>query len=272
MKDNRYYLDLFRVTPELLERIIGTARSTGAQYADIYMEYTIFRNLSLRDGLVCSGGTHIDYGTGIRALHNDHTGYSYCESTEIPDMIAAAKAAACIASGAAKPWTVQDNAACKAVSNDFYPSLKDWDKADSSMLSSTLTELDRKLRSRDSRITKILAKVASTDSYILMYNSFGELCCDYRPLGDIVITAMFSNGSSSDSRTVSRSFRCGSEMICSETTDEMIEELLSGIDPLLEATRPKGGRMPVVMGAGASGILLHEAMGHAFEADFNRKG
>lgn len=277
MRDNSYYLDLFRVTPALLERIIGTARSSGAQYADIYMEYTIFRNLSLRDGQVSSGGTHIDYGTGIRAIHNDHTGYSYCESTEVPDMIAAAKAAACIADGAAAPWPVQENAACdvasiKGAANDFYPCLNDWDKVDSTLLCDTLTELDSRLRCREPRITKILAKVASSDSYILMYNSLGELCCDCRPMGSMVVTAMFSDGKSSDSRSVSRSFRCGSEMICREMTDAMVEELLSGIDPLLEATRPKGGRMPVVMDAGASGILLHEAMGHAFEADFNRKG
>ena len=106
----------------------------------------------------------------------------------------------------------------------------------------------------------------------MMFNSLGELTADTRPMGSVTATAVFEQNGRTENRSVSRSFRKGAEMICEELRHEMAEEVVRGIDDRFEATRPKGGRMSVVMGAGASGILLHEAMGHAFEADFNRKG
>ena len=83
---------------------------------------------------------------------------------------------------------------------------------------------------------------------------------------------IYCDGRSTQTKNASRSFRQGAEFFCKENIDAVVEEVTRGVDALFEARRPKGGQMSVVMGAGASGILLHEAMGHAFEADFNRKG
>ena len=105
-----------------------------------------------------------------------------------------------------------------------------------------------------------------------MYNSFGELTCDTRPMGSISVTAVFQHEGKSENKSVSRSFRMGAELISGALADEIAAEIAEGIDERFEAVRPKGGQMAVVMGAGPSGVLLHEAMGHAFEADFNRKG
>jgi TldD protein len=91
-------------------------------------------------------------------------------------------------------------------------------------------------------------------------------------MGSVTATAVFQQNGKTENKTASRSFRIGAEFIGSSLVQELADEVVGGIDERFEATRPKGGQMPVVMGAGASGILLHEAMGHAFEADFNRKG
>jgi TldD protein len=107
---------------------------------------------------------------------------------------------------------------------------------------------------------------------VMMYNSLGELTCDTRPMGSVTATAVFQQNGKTENKTASRSFRIGAEFIGSALVEELADEVVRGIDERFEATRPKGGQMAVVMGAGASGILLHEAMGHAFEADFNRKG
>ena len=106
----------------------------------------------------------------------------------------------------------------------------------------------------------------------MMFNSLGELTFDSRPMGTLAVSVVFSQDGRIENKTVSRSYRTGTEMISEALLEEIAAEAVSGIDERFEARRPKGGQMPVVMGAGASGILLHEAMGHAFEADFNRKG
>jgi TldD protein len=106
----------------------------------------------------------------------------------------------------------------------------------------------------------------------MMYNSLGELTCDTRPMGSVTVTAVFCQDGKTENKTVSRSFRAGAELIGEALANELAADVVKGIDERFEAIRPKGGQMNVVMGAGASGILLHEAMGHAFEADFNRKG
>ena len=135
-----------------------------------------------------------------------------------------------------------------------------------------LQKLDRAIRSKDARVQKVIALLSWQMSEIMMYNSLGELTADTRPMAGLVASVVFQQGSRTENRTVSRSFRMGAEMV----TDALVEELagmaVQGLDARFEARRPKGGEMPVVMAAGASGILLHEAMGHAFEADFNRKG
>lgn len=266
-----------------MNQVISTAMSCGAAYADLYFEHTTFRSLTLRDGAVTSGGFHIDYGVGIRALDGDRTGYSYCENTEPADMMAAAKAAGSICAGKGGNAGAQElggstlNQAEQSfggapASPDFYPVQIPWDSKEPSTLAKVLEDIQDRLLAADNRIRKVIARISSSDSYIMMYNSCGQLICDFRPMGSLSVSIIFSDGKITENRSTSRSFRKGAEMLGEETLGSIVKDLLSGMDPMLEAGRPKGGKMPVVMGAGASGILLHEAMGHAFEADFNRKG
>jgi TldD protein len=105
-----------------------------------------------------------------------------------------------------------------------------------------------------------------------MYNSLRELKYETRPMCVVGLTAIFQQDGKTENKSVSRGFRAGVEMLSDSLVEEMAAQVVKGVDDRFAARRPKGGQMPVVMGAGASGILLHEAMGHAFEADFNRKG
>ena len=91
--DMNYYCDIFRVTPQDLERVTAAALSRGGDYCDMYFEYTTFFNLLLKDGVVSSGGFHTDYGVGIRVLKGEKTGYAYSENTAIEEMLKAASAA-----------------------------------------------------------------------------------------------------------------------------------------------------------------------------------
>ena len=127
-------------------------------------------------------------------------------------------------------------------------------------------------QSRDSRITSVICALSSQTSDYLMYNSFGEMKYETRPMTTVQAMLVADNGSRKIQKNVSRSLRKGAKMLTEALITEIARKITDGLDNAFEAVRPKGGQMQVVMGAGASGILLHEAMGHAFEADFNRKG
>ena len=271
--DKQYFLDTFKVSTPDLETIAAEAISKGGDWSDLYFENSLYGDLLLKDGEVTSGGLHSDFGVGIRVLSGEKTGYAYSETTDLKDMKAAAKAASLIAEGNAQKKVGTCAFEVKAISGaNLYPMATDWNKAKAQELLPFLKKLENSISSRDSRIIKIVARLAYSRSDIMMFNSDGELTYDIRPMCSVTASVIFSSGKKSESKTVSRSFRTGAELLSDKLIEEMAAEVTTGIDDRFDAKRPKGGKMPVVMGAGASGILLHEAMGHAFEADFNRKG
>jgi TldD protein len=269
MNHRQYYFDTFKVSEEDLRKVTAAALSRGGDYADLYFEYTTYFNLLLKDGVVSSGGFHTDYGVGIRVLKGDKTGYAYSENTELPDMVKAAYAASAIACGGGQAKAFTKIGECI---RNLYPVTRSWRECEAGEFLPFLKELEQKVFAKDTRIVKVIARLSDSVSDVLMYNSLGELTSDTRPMGSVTVTAVFQHNGKKENRTASRSFRMGAELIGSSLADELAEEAVKNIDARFDAIRPKGGQMSVVMGAGASGILLHEAMGHAFEADFNRKG
>ena len=264
-----HYLNTFQVSESQLASLVQTALGSGGDYADLYFENTTYFNLTLKDGVVSSGGFHTDFGVGIRVLKGEKTGYAYSESTELNDMLVAAKAAAVIAAGQTGNRTYQG---IKDRKHDFYPMKENWRDLGADRFAPFLKDLEQEVFKRDSRIAKVIARMSDSVSDVMMYNSLGELTYETRPMGSVTVTAVFQTGTMTENKTASRSFRSGAELIGKMLIDELASDVVRGIDARFEAKRPKGGKMNVVMGAGASGILLHEAMGHAFEADFNRKG
>ena len=270
-----YYFDIFQVDTPVLDRLTEEGLRSGGSYCDLFFENTTYGSLLLRDGAVTSGGNHVDFGVGIRVLAGEKTGYAYSESTAWADMAACARAAAQIASapvdvspyGTRNPSRGEPNPAA-----DRYPIGQPWRGVPMSTFLPFLQKLEADIKRRDARIVKVIVNLAFQVSDILMYNSSKELKWDTRPMGSVSVSVVFQQGTQTENKSTSRSFRCGAEMLSDALIEEMASEVVKGIDDRFAAKRPKGGQMPVVMGAGASGILLHEAMGHAFEADFNRKG
>ena len=281
----QHYLDIFQVDIPRMDALIAEALRQGGDYADLYFENTTYGNLVLRDGAVTSGGRHIDFGVGVRVLNGEKTGYAYSESTAREDMVACARAASAIADGTSAfyehsvPATANGSRLVgrrfRGAPNpaaDRYPVSIHWRTTESSVLIPYLQKLESEIRARDTRVVKVIGVISWQVTDILMYNSLKECKYETRPMGAFSATVIFQQGGKVENKTVSRSFRAGVEMLSDQVVEEMAAQAVKGIDERFDARRPKGGQMPVVMGAGASGILLHEAMGHAFEADFNRKG
>ncbi len=267
-----YYLNIFKVTEAQLQKLTATALAHGGDYSDLYFEHTTYFNLMLKDGVVSSGGFHTDFGVGIRTLKGEKTGYAYSENTDMEDMIAAAKAASAIAAGAKVKEAAGRYHKVNGRISDFYPIRENWRDKGADAFLPFIKDLEKEIFSRDSRIIKVLIRLSNSMSDVLMYNSLGELTYETRPMGSVSATAVFQQDGRTENKSTSRSFRIGAELIGPALMKEIADEVVKGIDARFEAIRPKGGQMSVVMGAGSSGILLHEAMGHAFEADFNRKG
>lgn len=271
-------IDRFSLTEEQLRALVAEGLREGGDWCDLYFEDTTYNDLLLRDGEVGSGGYHVDFGCGIRVLKGDKTGYAYRESTDFTSLLTAARAAASIASASSTgnfPSSALNNPKrniCAAEGINFYPVRDDWNKASAAMFLPFLKRIESEIRSRDSRVVKVIAALSWSESNVMMYNSLGELTFDCRPLGSISVQTIFQQGGRTENNSVSRSLRSGFEMINEDVLQDIVNRTVKGMDARFEAKRPKGGQMPVVMAAGASGILLHEAMGHAFEADFNRKG
>ena len=272
MLPNTNLSETFALSSRDLETLVAEALRSGGNWCDLYFENTTISNLMLRDGQVSSGGHHLDYGCGIRVLSGEKTGYAYSESTDMPSLLKAARAAGAIAEGrACTPPAFGRSTVC-VQKQDFYPMRQSWKGCDPAGFVPGLLSIESAIKAKDSRAIKVIAMLGWSLSEVMMYNSFGELCCDLRPTGSLSVSVIYCDGRSTQTKNASRSFRQGAEFFCKENIDAVVEEVTRGVDALFEARRPKGGQMSVVMGAGASGILLHEAMGHAFEADFNRKG
>ncbi|WP_423130116.1 TldD/PmbA family protein [Gaoshiqia sp. Z1-71] len=263
------YLEHFEVNPQILQKVITTALGKGGDYADLYFEHKVLNSLGLEDGKVNRAYSNIDYGVGIRVLKGDQTGFAYSESITPEAMLKAAGTAANIADSAIN---VPAKDLAEAIPPDYYAIAKSWEEVSVQEKIPFVQKLNDLIFDLDERVSKVNASLTDETSYVLFYNSEGTITYDYRPLVSLgAVCVMEQNGQIENSYT-SRSYRMGFEFLTEDTVKLLANEAVEKAAILFEATKPKAGEMPVVMGAGGSGILLHEAIGHTFEADFNRKG
>ena len=261
-------LQHFEVDLPLLPGLIQTARSKGGDYADLYFEHSDYGELSLRDGAVNQVAAHTDFGMGVRTCFGEQTGYAYTETTAPADMERAARTAAAIVSSSSQMTTVQP---IQVPTSQHYPISIPWEDYPLEKQMPWLQLLHDSIFAADSRVSKVLARLAHSTSKLLLFNSIGDLCWDIRPMITLSVSCVMEDKGRIENTSLSRSMRMGAEFLQTDLVEELAREAVARTAFLFEASQPKGGEMPVVMGSGGSGILLHEAIGHAFEADFNRK-
>lgn len=267
--DTSFY-NIFGTEPDTARAILSAALSKGGDYADIFFEHTASSELSLRDGEVNAVRSDIDFGAGIRVLSGDRTGYAFSESTGFQDLMKAASTAAEIARSSSPGITLP--ADCTPV--DFinrYPALSSWEEHTINEQKHYLTMLRDLIHQKSDKVINITARISNSESKILFFNSLGQTFTDFRPMASMSAVVVMKDGSRMENFYSSKSYRKGFEFLSEELVRELADDVVKGCERLFKAGRPSCGEMPVVMGAGSSGILLHEAIGHSFEADFNRK-
>ena len=261
-------LSHFNVSESDLRKVMAVALEKGGDYADLYFQHTFSNSVALQDGAVNRASSNIDYGVGIRVVSGDQQGYAFVENITLDEMIKAARVASRIANSSAKVPPVQID---EKVFKNYYPILNSWEDQSIQEKIPYLQKLNERVFALDSRVVKVKASINDETSYILYYNSEGTLCHDVRPMVIMSATCTMQQGDQIESAYSSRAARKDASFLTDGLVEEIAVEAHKKAAIMFDAVKPKGGEMPVVMAAGGSGILLHEAIGHAFEADFNRK-
>lgn len=261
----------FPVDDRTLQTVLAEALQHGGDYADLYFEHSFTHSVSMQDETVNRATANIDYGAGVRVLRGDQCGYAYTEEITPEQLKQAARTAARIADE--NRARVNIPAALTSLKNEGnrYPIGSSWQERTIDTVIPYLQKVGIRLRELDSRVIRVQAMINYKTKYVGFCNSLGDIYEDIQPMGAFSVSCVLKEGDKTELARTSRSFRMGAEMLSDTLVETLAEECIRKARFALSATQPHGGVMPVVMAAGASGILLHEAIGHAFEADFNRK-
>ena len=263
------YLAHFGVDQSLIDKTIAIALERGGDYCDLFFQHDINSSINLEDNTVNSAFTGVDFGVGIRVLKGDQTGYSFTEEISPKAMAEAARTAANIASdrGGTAPAAL-----IYAATPDFYPIVTRWEDLSIGRKVPVLLQINQMVAAVDKRIVKTQVSFSDDSSYVMIATSEGRVVCDYRPMTRLFVTATAEQ----NGRRERADYRLGGR-VGIEYYDEARLQRAAGIAvhraiELFDAVKPDAGEQPVVLAPGNSGILLHEAIGHGMEADFNRKG
>ncbi|MFK8003830.1 MAG: TldD/PmbA family protein [Polyangiales bacterium] len=250
------------------ERLLAIALSAGGDYADLFFEYAVSGSYGYDEGILKAAGRYVSMGVGVRVMKGDATGYAYVENLEPEAMARAAKTAAQIAQsgggGAIKPFaaqTIADRYSVPLLSLD----VPGEDKR------ALLERADKAARAADSRIVRVNASISEEIREILIATSTGRFVRDRQPLIRFGVSAIAEHEGKRQSGSSGGGGRLGLEYFDTHTPESHAAEATRQALAMLDAREAPAGEMEVVLAPGDSGILLHEAVGHGLEADFNRK-
>ena len=269
MNHKKFFFDRFALTQADLERYLTQALAAGADYADLYFEYMTSTSISMDESLVKSATQGISAGCGVRVISGERTGYAYTDNLAPERIIHAAKTAALIASTSSKHQVAGFK---EAGAHNLYPVAADGD-SELALKLELVMRCDRAARGYDPRIAQVRASYAEELRRILVVGSDGTLATDTQPLARMSVFCIAKGANDSSSRGASGGGgRVAVDFFQSEKTPEhFAHEAARQAIIQLDAREAPAGEMEVVLGPGWPGILLHEAIGHGLEADFNRK-
>jgi TldD protein len=258
-------LDVGRV-----EHALGLVLGSAVDCADLYFQQSREESWALEDGIVKDGRSSIEQGVGVRAMAGEKTGFAYSDEIMAPALEEAARAARAIAAagghGAVQAWR-PTGAHRLYLPTDPLISLKDADKI------AWLERVDRETRRMDPRVVQVMASVHAVHDLVLVANSQGTLAADVRPLVRMNVTVIVEQNGRREQGYAGYGGRYTlDELVAQDRPLRLAREAVRQALVNLDAVPAPAGTMTVVLGPGWPGVLLHEAIGHGLEGDFNRKG
>jgi TldD protein len=267
--DKQFFFERYGVNEPDLQRYIAAALSAGGEYADLYFEHLTSTGISIDESMVKSATQGISAGCGVRVISGERTGYAYTDDLAPEKIMHAARTAALIASGPAKSPVVSLK---EQPRTSLYPVPVSSSAAEIQPKLDLVFRADRAAREYDPRIVQVRASYADEIRRILVVGSDGTLAEDLQPLSRMSVFCIAKQNSNSSRGTAGGGGRVGIDYFHNERTpDYYAKEAARQAIIQLDARDAPAGEMEVVLGPGWPGILLHEAIGHGLEADFNRK-
>jgi TldD protein len=253
-----------------LEKVLHHLMGPSVDAGDLYFQHASHEAWSLEDGLVRSGTHAVEQGVGIRAISGEKTGFAYADEIIMPALMQASTAARAIArqgsQGAVQAWRRQ-NPLALYLPDDPMPTLSADQKVD------LLRQIDTYARSLDPKVKQVMVSLAATHETILVASTDGSLAADVRPLVRLNVSVIAEHNGRREQGGDGGGGRFDYIQLVKDNAwqrfaDEAVRQALVN----LEAEAAPAGTMTVVLGPGWPGVLLHEAVGHGLEGDFNRKG
>jgi TldD protein len=253
-----------------LDRALGEAMTRELDYADLYLQMTRYETWSVEDGIVKEGVHSIDQGVGVRAVVGERTGFAYSDQLDDEALLDAVSAARGIARS-------QGNGRVKVARpvafEPLYPAVDPLGTLSDTEKVELLSDLDRQVRAMDPRVTQVIASLAGVFEVILVQGSDGTLAADVRPLVRLNVSVIMEHEGRREQGYAGGGGRGDFALITRGGKPlEIAAEAVRAASVNMAAVPSPAGNMPVVLGSGWPGILLHEAIGHGLEGDFNRKG
>lgn len=253
-----------------LHRALDRLMGRGVDAADLYFQAKHNESWVLEDGMVKEGAFSIDRGVGVRALSGEKTGFAYSDEILLPSLLEASDNARAIArsgsDAAVGQWV-------RPVGRGLYSGDNPIASLDEAAKIDVLRRADRAARAADARVTQVIASLAASHESILIAASDGTLAGDLRPLVRLNVTVFVEQGGKRESASAGAGGRYAlSRLAAGEEPEALAREAVRQALVNLEAVPAPAGNMDVVLGPGWPGVLLHEAVGHGLEGDFNRKG
>ena len=265
----RYFLDKLGLTERLLERCLGEALSAGGEFADLYFEAVTSTSLGMDEGIVKTASQGMSVGCGVRVLYGERTGFAYTDDLSPERLLKAARTAALIASG---PQTERVQGFTETRTPQLYPVAGSSNDATIAAKLKLIERADKAARAFDPRITQVRVSLNDELRRILIAASDGTFASDTQPLArfNVLVIAKdehnTARGTSGGGGRVALDFFDGAK-----SPEHFANEAARTALLQLGAVPAPAGEMEVVLGPGWPGVLLHEAVGHGLEADFNRK-
>lgn len=253
-----------------LERTFGTLLGPGVDFGDLYFQHGRRESWTVEDGIVKDGSHSIEQGVGVRAISGEKTGFAYSDEINGDALLAASKSARAIArEGSAHA----PRALVRGGGRSLYPAEDPIDGIGNEDKVEQLRKLDRLVRAADPRVQQVTVSLSGGVDTVLVARSDGVLAADVRPLVRINVQVFVEHNGRRESGYAGGGGRYGyAELFAGGKPEALAREALRQALVNLEAIDAPAGVMPVVLGSGWPGVLLHEAVGHGLEGDFNRKG
>jgi TldD protein len=264
------YFARFGVDETLIRETLAAALSRGGDYSDLFFQHRVSTSMALEDGAVNKAFTTVELGVGVRVIKGDQTGYAYTEELTLDAMRSAARTAAAIADGTPRPGP-QRLHVYKDIPQRYVLKMG-WDAVRPEQKLPILEGLNSAAFKADPRVSKVTLSFSDEHGAVLVADSNGRLVEDVQPMTSLYLSCVAEQNGKREQNTYGVAGRAGLDFYSTDRLDRIVREAVGRTTILFEASQPPAGEMPVVLAAGSSGILLHEAIGHGMEADFNRKG